>query len=159
MYSKLLLISEAVNQQSEGGMFDFDSTLPLVAFQFLLLMAVLNVIYYQPVSKILDSRDEYIRNSLTTASAYLIKANELTEQYEKELASSRKQAQETIRLSQREAQEIVSEQIKMAQQETQQLIENASIQLGKQKERALKTLESQVGNLSDKIQNKLLIGI
>lgn len=159
MHLPFLPTSEILNQQSEGGMFDFDSTLPLVALQFLLLMAVLNVLFYQPISKILDARDEYIRNSLTTASTYLVKANELTQKYEQELASSRKRAQEIIHLSQQEAQQIVSVNIKKAQQEAQRLVADASVQLNQQKEQALETLENQVDALSEKIRSKLLIGL
>nr|YP_009294046.1 ATP synthase CFO B' chain subunit II [Hildenbrandia rubra]AOM67288.1 ATP synthase CFO B' chain subunit II [Hildenbrandia rubra] len=159
MHLSFLSTSEMLSQASQGGMFDFDSTLPLVALQFLLLMVVLNILFYKPISKTLDMRDEYIRNCLTTASTYLVEANELTQKYEQDLALSRKQAQETINLSQQEAQNIVSENIKQAQQKAQQLVADASVQLNQQKEQALKTLESQVDTLSEKIQSKLLIGV
>ena len=159
MYSLLLSYTDSLNQEAKGGLFDFDATLPLMALQFLLLMLILNIIFYKPISKVLDMRDEYIRNSLTTASAYLVQANELTEKYERQLSIARKEAQEIIRLSQQEAQNIVSQDIKVAQQEAQQLVEDASFQLNKQKEEAIKTLKNQVDILSEKIQRKLLAGI
>lgn len=159
MYSLLLSYSDSLNQEAKGGLFDFDATLPLMVLQFLLLMLILNIIFYKPISKVLDMRDEYIRNSLTTASAYLVQANELTEKYEQQLSIARKEAQEIIRSSQQEAQDIVSKDIKVAQQEAQQLVENASFQLNKQKEEAIKTLKNQVDILSQKIQSKLLAGI
>nr|YP_009296594.1 ATP synthase CFO B' chain subunit II [Apophlaea sinclairii]AOM65734.1 ATP synthase CFO B' chain subunit II [Apophlaea sinclairii] len=157
----LLLLSdtEILNSSPEGGMFDFDATMPLMVLQFLILMVVLNIIFYKPISKILDVRDEYIRNSLTTASTYLVDANQLTEKYEQELALSRQQAQQTIRLSQQQAQKTVSDNIKIAQQEAQKLVSESSIQLNQQKEEAIKTLENQVDTLSKKIQSKLLISI
>ena len=159
MYSLLLSYSDSLNQEAKGGLFDFDATLPLMVLQFLLLMLILNIIFYKPISKVLDMRDEYIRNSLTTASAYLVQANELTEKYEQQLSIARKEAQKIIRSSQQEAQDIVSKDIKVAQQEAQQLVENASFQLNKQKEEAIKTLKNQVDILSQKIQSKLLAGI
>lgn len=142
--------------ENEGGLFDFNATLPLMALQFLILMFLLNIIFYKPVTKILDSRDEYIRNSLTTASAVLNKADQLVLQYEQELAEARREAQELIRKSQREAQQIVLVEVKEAQSTAEKLIHEASEQLIIQKEQAIKTLESQVEILSDQIKSKLL---
>nr|YP_009312882.1 ATP synthase CF0 subunit II [Helminthora furcellata]SCW21136.1 ATP synthase CF0 subunit II [Helminthora furcellata]SCW23996.1 ATP synthase CF0 subunit II [Helminthora furcellata] len=151
-----LKLAESVQTEVEGGLFDFNATLPLMALQFLVLMILLDNIFYKPVSKVLDDRDEYIRNSLTTASASLNKANELTLQYEQELAHARKDAQELIRKSQKDAQEVVLVKIKTAQKDAEILIAEASQQLVLQKEQAIKTLESQVEALSNKIKVKLL---
>lgn len=156
MYILLLSLKEAMYLAEEGGLFDFNATLPLMMLQFLVLMFILNILFYKPVTFILDERADYIRNSLTTASAYLVKANELTEKYEKALADSRKEAQDTIRNSQKEAQDIVANNIKEAQHDAEKLVKEASEQLNIQKEQALKTLEDQVDTLSDKIKAKLL---
>lgn len=152
----LLIVEQALNAEVEGGLFDFNATLPLMALQFLCLTLVLNILFYRPVSHILDERNEYIRNTLTTASAYLVQANELTQKYEQELAESRKNAQEIIKKSQQEAQQIVSINIKNAQLEAEKLVTEASLQLNVQKEQALKTLETQVDTLSEQIRFKLL---
>jgi len=156
MHTFILSIKEEIDLVEQGGLFDFNATLPLMMFQFLLLMFILNTIFYKPVTHILDERAEYIRNSLTTASAYLVKANELTEKYEKALAESRRKAQDTIRNSQKEAQSIVAINIKQAQQEAEKLVNEASVQLNIQKEQVLKTLEDKVDTLSDQIKAKLL---
>lgn len=155
MQNLLILLSQASNE-SKGGLFDFNATLPLMALQFLALTAVLNMIFYKPVSLILDERDEYIRNSLTTASTSLLKANELTQEYENQLAESRKQAQLIIKSAQKEAQLIVSQNIQEAQQEAENLLKDAYNQLNLQKEQALKSLEAQVDILSEQIRMKLL---
>lgn len=152
----LLFALQASNTEVEGGLFDFNATLPFMVLQFLGLTIMLNLIFYKPVSSILNERDEYIRNSLTTASASLIKANQLTQKYEQELAASRKQAQDIIKQSQQEAQEIVSIKIKEAKLEADKLVSEAYEQLNIQKEQALKTLEAKVDNLSDQIKIKLL---
>ena len=68
----LLLTLQESDFEVEGGLFDFNATLPLMALQFLALTVVLNFVFYRPITNILDERDEYIRNSLTTASASLI---------------------------------------------------------------------------------------
>lgn len=156
MHSLLLSLKEGIALAEEGGLFDFNATLPLMMIQFLMLMFILNALFYKPVACVLDERADYIRNSLTTASTYLVKANELTEKYEKALTESRKQAQSIISNAQKEAQNIVAENIQQAQQEAENLVNEASEQLNIQKEQVLKTLEDQVDILSDKIKAKLL---
>lgn len=156
MYFLLSLFLETCNEEAKGGLFDFNATLPLMSLQFITLTILLNILFYKPVGSILDERDEYIRNSLTTASASLVKADELTKKYENDLAESRKKAQNIIKASQDEAQLLVSDQIKKAQQDTESLLKNAYNQLSIQKDQALKTLESQVDILSDQIKEKLL---
>jgi len=152
----LLLAIEAVNTEVEGGLFDFNATLPLMILQFIALTVILNFLFYRPVTDILDERDEYIRNTLTAASASLLKADELVQKYEKELAESRKQAQDIIKKSQQEAQDLVSIKIQEAQRNTDKLVVEASIQLNVQKEQALSALESQIETLSKQIKLKLL---
>nr|WGH12813.1 ATP synthase CF0 subunit II [Echinothamnion sp.] len=156
MHIIISLLSESTETSVKGGLFDFNATLPLMALQFLALTLILNSLYYKPVSIILDNREEYIRNSLTSASASLVKANELTKTYEFELAESRKSAQKIIKSAQEEAQSIVSDKLKEAQKNAEQLLLNAYDELNIQKEQALKSLEIQIDILSNQIQQKLL---
>lgn len=156
MYILTLLLSATSEVDVKGGLFDFNATLPLMALQFLVLTLILNILFYKPVTNILDDRDEYIRNSLTSASASLVKANELTKTYELELAESRKNAQKIIKNAQEEAQQIVSEKLKEAQKDAEKLLLDAYNELNIQKEQALKSLEIQVDTLSDQIKYKLL---
>nr|YP_009398041.1 ATP synthase CF0 subunit II [Gredgaria maugeana]ARW67227.1 ATP synthase CF0 subunit II [Gredgaria maugeana] len=156
MHIIISLLSEASETNSKGGLFDFNATLPLMALQFLALTVILNSLYYKPITNILDDREEYIRNSLTSASASLVKANELTKTYEFELAESRKSAQKIIKSAQEEAQLIVSNKLKKAQKDAEKLLLNAYNELNIQKEQALKSLEIQIDILSNQIQKKLL---
>nr|QCI06749.1 ATP synthase CF0 subunit II [Gayliella sp.] len=153
-----LLIVLALQEASadQGGLFDFNATLPLMALQFLALTIILNIIYYKPLSNILDDRDAYIRNSLTAASAALDRANDLTKQYEYDLAESRKKAQDIIKEAQKKAQNTVAQKIKEAQKDADQLLDNVYTQLENQKQQALQNLEQQIDILSNQIQLKLL---
>nr|ARW60194.1 ATP synthase CF0 subunit II [Laurencieae sp.] len=156
MFTLQILLSQVSEVETRGGLFDFNATLPLMALQFLALTVTLNFLFYKPVSSILDNREEYIRNSLTSASASLLKANELTKKYEFDLAESRKKAQSIIKNAQQEAQQVVSEKIKEAQKDAEQLLLKAYQELNTQKEQALKSLEIQVDILTDQIKTKLL---
>ena len=150
------LALQSVSTESEGGLFDFNATLPLMAIQILLLMVALNLIFYKPISQVLDERDESIRKQLTEASEMLMKAENITKQYELDLAQERREAQTIIASAQKGAQEIVAMEIKQAQKDTEQLVTEATNQLNSQKEKALKALEEQVNTLSEQIKNKLI---
>ena len=154
-----LLAQEAASaSEPEGGLFDFNATLPLMALQILLLMVVLNLVFYTPVAKILDEREEYIRKNLTEASETLAKAEAITKQYEQDLAQERRESQLIIASAQKEAQEIVAMEINQAQKDTEALVNEATQQLNTQKDKALLALEEQVNTLSEQIKNKLLSG-
>jgi len=150
------LALQSVSTESEGGLFDFNATLPLMAIQILLLMLALNLIFYKPIGQVLDERDESIRKQLTEASEMLMKAESITKQYELDLAQERRDAQSIIASAQKGAQEIVAMEIKQAQKDTEQLVTEATNQLNCQKEKALKALEEQVNTLSEQIKNKLI---
>jgi len=154
--SFFLLALQAASTESKGGLFDFNATLPLTAITVLLLMVVLNAVFYKPVATVLDERDEYIRNNLTQASAMLSKAEAITKKYEQDLAHERRESQIIITSAQKEAQDIVAMEIKQAQKDTEQLVSEATNQLNSQKAKALKALEEQVSTLSEQIKLKLL---
>ncbi len=137
-------------------MFDFNATLPLMALQFLLLAALLNAIFYKPLTKALDDRDNYIRDNQLGAAERLAQAERLTKEYEQQLADARRQSQAIIAAAQAEAQKITASRIAEAQQEAQAQREQAYREIEEQKQQALSSLEQQVDALSRQILDKLL---
>jgi F-type H+-transporting ATPase subunit b len=137
-------------------MFDFDATLPLMALQFLLLAALLNVIFYKPLTKVLDDRDNYIRTNNLEAGERLAKAERLTKEYEQQLGDARRQSQATVEAAQAEAKKITADKIAQAQKEAQAQREQASVEIEQQKQEAMRSLEQQVDALSRQILEKLL---
>ena len=140
-------------------MFDFDATLPLMAVQFILLVVILNAIFFKPLTKVIEDRANLIRSSQTGAKEGLEQINAITQQYEKELAESRRQYQSVIAQAQAEAQKLASEQIAMAQAEAVAQREKVTQELAAEKASALATLEQQVDSLSREILDKLLVGV
>jgi F-type H+-transporting ATPase subunit b len=137
-------------------MFDFDATLPLMAVQFLILTAVLNVVFYKPLTKAIEDRNDYIRNNEAEARERLAKAEHLAQQYEQELAETRRQSQAVIAAAQEEAKKVVAQRVAEAQQEAQAQREQAQQELDQQKQAAFASLEQQVDSLSHQILEKLL---
>ena len=61
-----LLLAEA--GVPEGGLFDLDATLPLMAVQVVLLTFLLNVLFFRPVGKVVEDREGYISTSRAAVS-------------------------------------------------------------------------------------------
>lgn len=137
-------------------MFDFNATLPLMALQFLLLAALLNTIFYKPLTKALDDRDNYVRDSYVDANERLAQAQKLTYEYEEKLADARRQSQSIVTNAQTEAQKVTSQRVADAQKDAQIRREGATKEIEQQKNRALSALEKEVDALSKQIMEKLL---
>jgi len=137
-------------------MFDFDATLPLMAVQFLLLVVILNAVFYKPLTKAIEDRNDYIRRNQVEAQERLSKAENLAKQYESELAETRKQSQTMIAAAQADAQKIVATKIAEAQEQARLQREQAQKELDQQKQEAMTVLEQEVDSLSRQILGKLL---
>lgn len=153
-FATLVLSSEI---DGPGGLFDFDATLPLVAIQFIVLMVVLNIIFFNPLLITIRERNEFILNNLAKASEILTKANLLTTEYEQELASIRKEAQIEITNSQKIHQEILEIELNISQKYIDNLLRNIIIDLTSKKNIALNSLDNIVKSLCLEIENKLSI--
>ncbi|HEY9726957.1 MAG TPA: F0F1 ATP synthase subunit B' [Chroococcales cyanobacterium] len=152
----LLAVEAAETAAKEGGLFDFDATLPLMAVQFLILVVLLNAVFYKPLGKAIDERAEYIRTNLLQARERLAKADNLAKQYAQELGETRRKAQSTIAAAQADAQKIAASKIAEAQAEAQSKREQAAQEIEAQKQEVMQTLEQQVDGLSRQILEKLL---
>jgi len=119
--------------EGEGGLFDFNATLPLMALQFILLTVALTFIFYKPVAKVLEDRETFISTNLAQASEKLVKADELFTQYEEQLKEARSGAQSVIAESEKEAKEIVAQEISQARKDATNLIEQTNKEIEAQK--------------------------
>lgn len=153
MYWTIFLVTEA---SEGGGLFDLDATLPLMAIQFMLLVAILNALFYKPIGNAIDERDGYVRTNVADAQERLMKAQSLAAQYEQELSEARRQTQEILSSAQEEASAVAASKIAEAQREAQARREAAQAELNQQKQDAMHTLDQQVDALSRQIVAKLL---
>ncbi len=154
-FQPVILLAAEVTEKS-GGLFDFDATLPIMAIQFLLLVAILNSTFFQPLLNTIDSRNDYIRNTNNEAKERLEKAQQLALDYERETAETRKAAQAMIETAQAEANKLKAEALAKANQEAQEEIAKAKAAIEEQKAIARAQLEGEVSNLSRQILERLV---
>nr|UQS76208.1 CF0 subunit II of ATP synthase [Haslea ostrearia]WAJ48320.1 ATP synthase subunit b' [Haslea ostrearia] len=156
MINLSILISSS-EVSGPGGLFDLNATLPLVAIQFVLLTVILNVILYSPLLSIIEERKEYILNNLSKASEILAEANKLTEQYEQELTSVRKEAQLEITNSQKIHKEILETELNISQKYIDNLLDTITQDLLTKRDLALNSLDDVVKSLCGDIETRLSI--
>ena len=140
-----------------GGLFDINATLPLVAIQFVLLMLILNTIFYSPLLTVIEERKEYILGNLAKASEILAQANELTTKYEQELNNVRKEAQLEITNSQKIHKEILEIELNISQKYIDNLLDTITKDLLDKKNTALNSLDRIVQSLCTEIETRLSI--
>lgn len=156
MINLSILISSS-EVSGPGGLFDFNATLPLIAIQFILLTVVLNLVLYSPLLTIIEERKEYILTNLGKASEILSEANKLTQQYEQELTSVRKEAQLEITNSQKIHKEILEIELNISQKYIDNLLDTIQKDLLSKKNIALNSLDEIVQSLCVDIETRLSI--
>jgi F-type H+-transporting ATPase subunit b len=156
MMNLSILISRS-EVSGPGGLFDFDATLPLIAIQFLVLMFLLNIFLYNPLLTVIEERKEYILTNLGKASEILVETNQLTTQYEEELASVRKKAQLEITNSQKIHKEILEIELNISQKYIDNLLDTLQKDLLSKKEMALNSLDEIVPSLCATLETRLSI--
>jgi F-type H+-transporting ATPase subunit b len=156
MMNSIWLLAVEAAEESGGGLFDLDATLPLMAVQFVILAVVLNALFYKPLGNAIDERDGYIRSNKVDAAERLAKAEQIAKEYQQELAETRRKAQSMIAEAQEAAQKMAAQTMAEAQQQAQAQREQAQRELDEQKQVAMGTLQGQVDDLSRQILDKLL---
>src|SRR6476469_3181741 len=134
--------------EKTGGLFDLDGTLPLMAIQFLALMFLLNLILYTPLLNVIHDRNQYLTKNLASASTILSQSKQLIQQYEKELAKARKEAQIEISTLQKLHKTILETETKLSQKLIDKFLTQFTTSLKIKKEKVLLGLEREIDSLS-----------
>ena len=149
-----LLLAEA--GVPEGGLFDLDATLPLMALQVVLLTFLLNSLFFRPVGKIVEEREGYISTSLADAKQKLAQIERLESDLTEQLREARQSAQSAILEAEQEVDKLYREAIATAEAEANRTREQARREIEAQREEAQSQLMSKVDQLSAQIIKRLL---
>jgi F-type H+-transporting ATPase subunit b len=150
-WAQMLAVSEG-----EGGLFDFNATLPLMMFQFILLTIVLTFICYKPISKVLDDRETFISTNLAEASEKLLKADEMSRSYDEQVQAARTSGQALLELAEKNTKDLVASEVLGARKNAAKIIEQTTIELEAKKSMALRKLDPKISELSQLIKEKLI---
>lgn len=154
LFSTVLVAAEAV--EHKGGLFDINATLPIMAVQFVVFVALLNVIFFKPLTKAIDDRDDYVRERIIGSKERLEKVELVIKEYEQELSAARKATQNILTTAQSEANKVRNERIGAAITEAQAKVASAKAEIEQQKQDATASLDAEVESLSRQVLEKLL---
>ena len=89
---------------TEGGLFDFDATLPLMAVQVVILTFILNSLFFKPVGKVVEEREDFINTSRSEAKKKLEEVKQLESDLKNQLKEARLAAQKVINEAEEDSQ-------------------------------------------------------
>ncbi len=115
---------------------------------FSLLLIVLGSVGLKPILGIIKKREDDIRHSIDEAERVRNEAEELLENYKKQLDDARLEAQEVIEQSKKVGESVRKEINAKANDEARQIIEKAQAEIEREKERALADLQTKVADLT-----------
>ena len=141
---------------SEGGLFDFDATLPLMAVQVVVLTFILNTLFFKPVGKVVEEREDYVNTSRTQAKKKLAEVEQLEQDLRNQLKEARQAAQGVIREAEEDSEKLYKEALALANSEANASKENARREIDDQRDSALNQLKSDADKLGDLIVQRLL---
>ena len=141
---------------SEGGLFDFDATLPLMAIQVVLLTFILNALFFKPVGKVVEEREDYVSASQLEAKKKLAEVEKLENDLKNQLKEARQAAQKVIADAEEDSEKLYREALALASSEANASRENARSEINAQKESALTQLNKDAEKIGDLIVERLL---
>ena len=141
---------------TEGGLFDFDATLPLMAIQVVLLTFILNSLFFRPVGQVVEEREGYINTSRAEAKQKLLQVEKLEADLKAQLKAARQAAQKLISDAEQDSDKLYREALELANSEANALREEARKEINSQRESAFNQLKSDADKLGDLIVERLL---
>ena len=149
-----LLLAEA--GAKEGGLFDLDATLPLMALQVVILTFILNALFFRPVGRAVEEREGYIATSRADAKQKLAQVERLEADLKEQLREARLQSQKLITEAEQDADRLYREALALAQAEANASREQARREIDTQRAAALATLTGDADQLAGLIVDRLL---
>ena len=149
-----LLLAEA--GATEGGLFDLDATLPLMALQVVILTFILNSLFFKPVGKAVEDRDGYISTSRAEAKQKLAQVERLEADLTNQLKAARVETQTLITEAEQDADRLYREALGVALAESNAIREKARRDIDAERASAMSQLEADASKLADLIVQRLL---
>ncbi|MCS5691118.1 F0F1 ATP synthase subunit B' [Cyanobium sp. FGCU-6] len=154
-----LLLAEAGASAAgtpEGGLFDLDATLPLMALQVVILTFILNALFFRPVGKAVEDREGYIVTSRAEAKEKLAQAERLEADLKAQLKDARQESQRLIVEAEQEVDRLYRAALAEATAEANASRERARREIDAERDTALSQLVKDADDLGELIVSRLL---
>ncbi|MBN1809435.1 MAG: F0F1 ATP synthase subunit B [Planctomycetes bacterium] len=139
-----------------GSIIGFNATMVMVGINFLVLVALLYAMLWEPVVRILDERAEKIRTEIESAEEKLRSSEQLEEERKKELHSAYLEREELRDKGRLEGREERQDIIDAAQQEVLNMKARARSEIAAEEAAAREELVNELGNFSVSLATRIL---
>ena len=137
-------------------MLEIDATAIVIAISFIVFMLVMNAIFYQPLLKLQDEREDYIENNKQQAKNYQSEAQGLLAEHDEIIKQTKKQAKDIISDVMEKAKNEKSEKITEANQQASDKIHNFHDEMAVAKSQLKESLSKDMYEIAQQISTKIL---
>jgi F-type H+-transporting ATPase subunit b len=123
---------------------------------FAVLLVLLAKFAFRPIAQALDRRGETIKKSIEEAEKQRAEAKKLMEDYQKQLAEARAEANKIIEEARGLGEDVRKEVVEKANAEASALLQRSQEELQRQKEKGVQELKDTVASLSVQIASKII---
>ena len=142
---------------TEGGLFDINATLPLMAIQVVALTYILNSLFFKPVGNVVEKRENFVSNNIIEAKNKISEVKKLEADLLSQLQSARSEAQRIVSEAENESDKLYKEALELANNEANASKEKARLEIESQTSDARDQLSKQADDLSELIVNRLIL--
>lgn len=123
---------------------------------FVILLVLLGKFAYKPLLGVLEQRERDIRSSIEEAQKTRKEAEDLFENYKRQLAAAQVEAKNIIAEGRGIAENVRKEIIDKASEEANQILKQTKEQIEREKERAITELQGSIADLSITLASKVI---
>ena len=123
---------------------------------FVVIFGVLGKMLLPRISKTLEERTDKIEGGLARAEEAQQEASKTLKEYQEQLASARHEAARLREEAREQGAQIVAEMRQQAQDEARRITEAAQAQIEAERQQALASLRSQVGELATELAGRIV---
>jgi len=150
------LAAEGAKGEEQPGIINLNRTLLLQVVNFLILIVLLQRFLYKPLTQFLRTRADGIKRSLEEAKAAREGAAKAQQEYEAQIAATRREAAALREAAVREVEEERQRLLKASRDEATRLLSEAKTQIEQEVKRAKAELREEVVGLSLGVAERLI---
>lgn len=137
-------------------MIDINATMIAQVVNFLVLVAILRALAYEPVAKMLKQRSDKIQDSLDQAAADRKAAEQTLAQYKSQLADANKRAQEIVDRAELTARQEREALVAETKREIERMKQTAQAEIQNERNRAFEEMKAEIVTLSLQAAEKIV---
>ena len=137
-------------------MIEINATMIAQVVNFLILVAILRALAYEPVAKMLKQRADKIQDSLDKAAADRKAAEQTLAQYKSQLADANRKAQEIVDRAELTARQERDALVAETKREIERMKQNAQAEIQNERNRAFEEMKAEIVTLSLQAAEKIV---